>query len=629
MPSTTAKGVPYSLGTDTADTIDTTMQALAEWVDARPGVSPLTTAARDAIVATDLWDGRVIWNNTTAKLERYNAGTTSWLSAAVGLSGGDTITASGTGVVPLRLKLAEAHASDAFQLLDSGNGIRVSMTKNGAFFISPSAGGGQALVLVRRAAGETNDFLALQNDTGVNYIRITATGQLLVDTSSTQSNARVSLRAVNGNVPAANALEWGHSNQGGYGSTMGFHTGSGNPFLAFFGEAGSTTSNTFRSRGLRPVILQAIASTGHGTLQLVTTDSVNADDQPGKAIMSFGTAGVIVVDPRQNATQIDSERLVLYMTNNQTQGVLQVRDPGGTPIVNVEPRVNGTEGAHLRLLNPKPWSSTTPSQSWSPFFLLESRNWDSATGNQAQYGGMYLGHESMNNPAPTSALIFTGSRDGGLVDLAYMGPNNGLVMYGNREVGTGGNVRCHHLALDYNGDGKPRGYVHMLHADAGQIAFLEDPAGDTLYKNLRAAGFVTVSSGGSKTEVQPLSLDDGAVAQGRGVRLPKAATTRPLNDRLRELVPVSYKQKRGPDAPPLDKNTSDPTLYSFVAEEAALVVPEVVSFDAAGKPSGIDIGALSVLTLAAVQSVMARLDRLENPPAPDPAPAPAPAPAPR
>lgn len=81
MPGTTAKGVPYAQGGDAAATIDDTMQALANVVDARPGVSPLTTAQRDALAGADLWDGRVIWNKTTARLERYILGTNTWVEA--------------------------------------------------------------------------------------------------------------------------------------------------------------------------------------------------------------------------------------------------------------------------------------------------------------------------------------------------------------------------------------------------------------------------------------------------------------------------------------------------------------------------------------------------------------------
>lgn len=80
MPSTTAKGVPYSVGLDPVSTIDTTMQSLAQWVDDNPGIRVVTTAQRDAITGVGLWDGRFVWNVTTASLERWSAGTTKWVS---------------------------------------------------------------------------------------------------------------------------------------------------------------------------------------------------------------------------------------------------------------------------------------------------------------------------------------------------------------------------------------------------------------------------------------------------------------------------------------------------------------------------------------------------------------------
>lgn len=79
MPSNTAKGYPYSLGTDAASTIDNTMQALAEKVDGSPGVAPLTTTQRNALAGAELWDGRIIWNTTLAQIERYSVGSTKWL----------------------------------------------------------------------------------------------------------------------------------------------------------------------------------------------------------------------------------------------------------------------------------------------------------------------------------------------------------------------------------------------------------------------------------------------------------------------------------------------------------------------------------------------------------------------
>lgn len=70
MPGATAKGVPYSQGGDAASTIDTSMQGLAEWVDARPGVSALSTAQRNALAGADLWQDRVILNTDTGQFER-------------------------------------------------------------------------------------------------------------------------------------------------------------------------------------------------------------------------------------------------------------------------------------------------------------------------------------------------------------------------------------------------------------------------------------------------------------------------------------------------------------------------------------------------------------------------------
>lgn len=112
MPGATAKGVPYSQGADAASTIDTTMQALAEWIDARPGLSALTTVQRDALAGADLWDGRVIWNKTTARLERFNTGTATWIAAmaAPDLSNVDAQTLDGLDSTDFALAGATAAA---------------------------------------------------------------------------------------------------------------------------------------------------------------------------------------------------------------------------------------------------------------------------------------------------------------------------------------------------------------------------------------------------------------------------------------------------------------------------------------------------------------------------------------
>lgn len=80
---TTPKGVPYPASTD-PNNVPLDLQRLADWVDARPGVAPLTTAQRDALAGVDLWNGRVIYNLTTLQLERYDTtGTPGWRAAVI------------------------------------------------------------------------------------------------------------------------------------------------------------------------------------------------------------------------------------------------------------------------------------------------------------------------------------------------------------------------------------------------------------------------------------------------------------------------------------------------------------------------------------------------------------------
>ena len=78
MPSSTTKGVPFPLGSDSVSTLDTTIQDLAEWVDDQPGIATLTTVQRDALTGADLWTGRTIWNSNNSRIENYDG--VSWVA---------------------------------------------------------------------------------------------------------------------------------------------------------------------------------------------------------------------------------------------------------------------------------------------------------------------------------------------------------------------------------------------------------------------------------------------------------------------------------------------------------------------------------------------------------------------
>jgi hypothetical protein len=64
--------------------------ALAKSLDLRNTVVPLTTVQRNNLVGAELWDGRTILNTTTDRINRYDAGTATWVAIA-DLSDVDTV----------------------------------------------------------------------------------------------------------------------------------------------------------------------------------------------------------------------------------------------------------------------------------------------------------------------------------------------------------------------------------------------------------------------------------------------------------------------------------------------------------------------------------------------------------
>lgn len=76
--SLTARGVPYP-GVADANNTPANFLALAGWVNDAPGVAALTTTARNALTGAALWDGRMVLNTTTDRLNRYDLGTTTWV----------------------------------------------------------------------------------------------------------------------------------------------------------------------------------------------------------------------------------------------------------------------------------------------------------------------------------------------------------------------------------------------------------------------------------------------------------------------------------------------------------------------------------------------------------------------
>lgn len=99
MTTLTSRGVPLAESTDPAD-IAARVNPVAQLVHDRPGVSALTTTERNALTGVELWDGRVILNTTADRLQRWDAGTATWVQIPDAADIGSLLTSSAPAASP-------------------------------------------------------------------------------------------------------------------------------------------------------------------------------------------------------------------------------------------------------------------------------------------------------------------------------------------------------------------------------------------------------------------------------------------------------------------------------------------------------------------------------------------------
>lgn len=87
-----------------------------------------------------------------------------------------------------------------------------------------------------------------------------------------------------------NAFEWGHGNSAGYACTFGYQSSSGRPYIVFNGEAGSSTINTIRTRGVKA---RGMIGDNAGGLSFFTVASANADNQTVVEDAKLSAAGYL------------------------------------------------------------------------------------------------------------------------------------------------------------------------------------------------------------------------------------------------------------------------------------------------------------------------------------------------
>lgn len=102
--------------------------------DART-VETFTTTQRNALTAAGLWDGRLIYNSTLDKIQRYDVETTSWVTIADSsevealLATTGTPAALGTAALGASTKAARAdhvHPKDTQTIINTTNGITLA-----------------------------------------------------------------------------------------------------------------------------------------------------------------------------------------------------------------------------------------------------------------------------------------------------------------------------------------------------------------------------------------------------------------------------------------------------------------------------------------------------------------------
>lgn len=108
---TTSRGAPYpGDGPAVPNDVPGDIRRLAEWVNARPGVTPMTSTSRAALTGAELWRGRTVHETDTDRLVVYTS--TGWVtySPDQGTAGAwVTYTPTVTGAVVFAVNRARLH----------------------------------------------------------------------------------------------------------------------------------------------------------------------------------------------------------------------------------------------------------------------------------------------------------------------------------------------------------------------------------------------------------------------------------------------------------------------------------------------------------------------------------------
>lgn len=178
----TTKGFPYPIDTDAAD-VPSDVQLLAEAIDAAPGIASLTQAQIDALSATQKWAGRIVWNQTTSKLQRSDGSTFSDIAQVSQIPLTSSATPASTAATGSAGSSADVSKSDHAHALHAHKSTHAT---GGTDALIPSDIGAIPASIV----DAKGDLLVASGDNTVVRIPVGADGRVLTADSNQSSGVK-------------------------------------------------------------------------------------------------------------------------------------------------------------------------------------------------------------------------------------------------------------------------------------------------------------------------------------------------------------------------------------------------------------------------------------------------------